>query len=482
MREFWYRGFSILSIAFILMMTIFQNMLFPLGVSAAELNQSGIVDSFHMKQTELRHGDRTKIEVTYSDKNDMMKSGDTLTLQVPENLETFKGTTIPLNNDQGTNFGSCEISQGQVVCTFNDTVEELNNVRGSFYFMVQAGSVSAGTTEEYETNLGTNLAKQPYSITAPEGGTSPGVFFYKTGDMQPSNPHHVRWFLNANLKKEYLNDDIIIKDRIGQGQEIKEDSFRITVDYWNGNAFSLTKKEFEDRGFGKITIHDNTNFDVVIYKDKASANAFSIAYKTAITDAGESIDLFKNEYELAYQVLNQDRVEKTDTFTVENIDQGGESEGDFPPAGTVRLFKTVSGNEEIPLSGVKFNVYKQDDTLVAEDKVTGEDGKVEVSNLQPGSYYAQEIEAPEYVEFDQNKRIPFMIKSGVEQGIEIPVQNQIKTTSVDVEKMWKGDETEKVTVNLLADGEKVADVELSDKNNWKHTFTELPVVHDIKDE
>ncbi|RFA32774.1 hypothetical protein CAI16_17080 [Virgibacillus dokdonensis] len=56
------------------------------------------------------------------------------------------------------------------------------------------------------------------------------------------------------------------------------------------------------------------------------------------------------------------------------------------------------------------------------------------------------------------------------------------TTSVDVEKVWKGDETEKVTVDLLADGEKVADVELSDKNNWKHTFTELPVVHDIKDE
>ncbi|CAM2916908.1 Cna B-type domain-containing protein [Erysipelothrix tonsillarum] len=56
------------------------------------------------------------------------------------------------------------------------------------------------------------------------------------------------------------------------------------------------------------------------------------------------------------------------------------------------------------------------------------------------------------------------------------------TTSVDVKKEWIGEKQESVTVNLLADGEKVDSVELNEGNNWKHTFEDLQVVHDITDE
>src|SRR5699024_2878016 len=55
-------------------------------------------------------------------------------------------------------------------------------------------------------------------------------------------------------------------------------------------------------------------------------------------------------------------------------------------------------------------------------------------------------------------------------------------TTVSVEKQWKGKQQDEVTVNLLADGKKVDEITLSDENEWKHTFTDLPVVNDIKDE
>lgn len=55
-------------------------------------------------------------------------------------------------------------------------------------------------------------------------------------------------------------------------------------------------------------------------------------------------------------------------------------------------------------------------------------------------------------------------------------------TSVDVEKKWIGTEGENITVNLLADGEKIKDVVLSSANNWKHTFSDLPTVNDVTDE
>lgn len=50
-------------------------------------------------------------------------------------------------------------------------------------------------------------------------------------------------------------------------------------------------------------------------------------------------------------------------------------------------------------------------------------------------------------------------------------------TKVDVEKVWKGQAQEAVTIHLLADGEKVETVELSEENNWKHTFNSLPLVN-----
>src|SRR5699024_12765644 len=55
-------------------------------------------------------------------------------------------------------------------------------------------------------------------------------------------------------------------------------------------------------------------------------------------------------------------------------------------------------------------------------------------------------------------------------------------TTVDVEKVWKGEKQDSVTIHLLADGEKVEEVVLSEDTDWKHTFTDLPVVYDITDE
>src|SRR5699024_11816964 len=56
------------------------------------------------------------------------------------------------------------------------------------------------------------------------------------------------------------------------------------------------------------------------------------------------------------------------------------------------------------------------------------------------------------------------------------------TTKVTVDKVWKGEAEDEVTIHLLADGDKVDEVTLSEGNDWTHTFTDLPVVHDIKDE
>src|SRR5699024_8827440 len=57
------------------------------------------------------------------------------------------------------------------------------------------------------------------------------------------------------------------------------------------------------------------------------------------------------------------------------------------------------------------------------------------------------------------------------------------TIEIPVEKVWEGPkvETKPVTINLLTDGEKEADLELSEANDWKGSFENL-AIYDSKGE
>src|SRR5699024_2758155 len=52
------------------------------------------------------------------------------------------------------------------------------------------------------------------------------------------------------------------------------------------------------------------------------------------------------------------------------------------------------------------------------------------------------------------------------------------TTEVAVEKVWEGKVQDSVTIKLLANGIEVDAVDLSDLNDWQHTFTNLPIEND----
>ena len=63
-------------------------------------------------------------------------------------------------------------------------------------------------------------------------------------------------------------------------------------------------------------------------------------------------------------------------------------------------------------------------------------------------------------------------------GYTITNTHEVKKTSIDVEKVWKNTSNPPeidVIIKLLADGEEVKSLALNEGNNWKGTFTDLPV-------
>ncbi|PFH75876.1 hypothetical protein COI61_18760, partial [Bacillus cereus] len=456
------------------MLTIGQSLV-PIIANAKEVNTIGLVDSFKLDKSDLQSGELTKITVNFSEKNGIkLQPGDTLTLALPPELNGLN-TTFDLGD-----YGTCKVTSGTVVCTFNDKVDTHQNIRGYLNFRVQATSAGTGEKKEFETNLGTNLEKQTVTITGPSGGggTDPGKqpFFYKTGDMLSGKDNEVRWFLNINLNKEELSRDIVVSDSLQEGQILNKDSFRISVDNYLGRQ-SLSLQDFESKGYGKITFTSDTAFKVLLYRDKARLAAFSISYTSTITEAGKKQEFFKNDYTIDYQVLYKDPVSESGSYQVENMAAGGGAEGELPSKGTLRIVKHLAGNEEKVIPNVSFKLYKESGEQVGNEYKTNEKGIIEILNLQPGKYYVQEVSAPDYVDFDPQEKISFEVKSGSVNGVKLPISNKVKTTFIAGTKTWNDNNTSDrpttIKVDLLQNDQVIKTEEVSEATGWKYTFKDL---------
>ncbi|MGG2932716.1 Cna B-type domain-containing protein [Bacillus pacificus] len=467
---------SIFSIIMIFMFTIGQSLL-PIVANAQELNTAGIVDSFKIDKTDLYVGQRTKVTVNFSEKDGLkLKPGDTLTLTLPPEL---KGLNTEFLLDD---YGTCKVTAGTVVCTFNDKVSTHQNIKGYLNFFIEAANVGTDEKKEIETNFGTNVDKQSVTITGPSsgGGTDPGKppFFYKTGDMNSGKSDEVRWFLNINLAKEELSRDIVVTDNLQEGQTLNKDSFYIIVDDHIGRR-SLTLQELEKQGYGTITFTGDKSFKVVLNKDKARLASFSIGYTSTITEAGKKQDFFKNDYTIDYQVLNGEPVTESGTHPVENMTAGGGAEGNVTPRGTLKIVKHIEGDEEKVIPNVSFKLYKEPNEQVGDVYTTDEKGIIEIPNLQPGKYYVKEVSAPDYIDFDPQAKVNFEVKSDAVNGVKLLIPNKVKTTSIAGTKTWK-DDNEKdrpssIKVDLLQNGKVVDTKEVTAADGWKYKFDNLTV-------
>ncbi|MGE7915912.1 SpaA isopeptide-forming pilin-related protein [Lysinibacillus xylanilyticus] len=442
----------------------------PVG-KAREHSNTGLLDSVKIAKTDLSYGEQTSVHVAFSEKSDVkLKTGDTITMTLPYELKGFN-TTIKLED-----YGSCDVTSGQVVCTFNSKVEERESITGYFNFSILGTNVEAGITKTVHTNFGTDLSEQAVTITHPTGSNTPGVFFYKSGDIIPEKADEVRWFLNFNLKKEYLDSDIVLQDTSKGGQQIQKESFRIQTSGNLGDQH-LTPEEFYSKGYGYVSFTSDNSFNVVIKQGYASLTSFTVSYKTTITAEGVNEKYLKNEYDLTYKVNNQDEVHEKNVEQVKNISASGWAEGVLPEKGTLRILKHIDGHTEQVIPGVQFKVFSSDGQQIGDKYTTDEKGIVEVPNLKTGDYYVQEISAPEYVTFDANKKIPFKIEASATNGVELPISNSLKKTSVEGTKTWSNDREQdrpsEIKVDLLKDDKVIATKTVKAEDDWKYNFNDL---------
>ena len=272
----------------------------------------------------------------------------------------------------------------------------------------------------------------------------------------------------------------------------------------NGSQWeNATADDKENRGpQWKLRSKDNNNnsdpgentFDFT-YTDKNTRRSFTfplenlepddgyyISYYVEINGGFKNMDSFTNQAKLVGDVIAKELKEK-----VYSVSEAGGSLNDSQYF-NIKILKTDENGK--PLQGAKFKIVNTANKYT-EILTSGGDGIAELKDVSKANYTVEETEAPEGYEKDST--IYPITKEDLEASkakgstYTLTIKNEKKevkkkSTSFSVEKRWVLDpalatnKPEKVTVSVLKNGVKDDNltVELSQANDWKASFSNLP--------
>lgn len=215
----------------------------------------------------------------------------------------------------------------------------------------------------------------------------------------------------------------------------------------SGNTNVSKTFEFQ-LAFGEVTVKkvDSDNQDIVIKgaeftikNDKGEVAAVIITDENGIA----SSKLLPGKYTIeetkapeGYLIVNGQQEFTIEEGQTESVSLLFTNKKDL---GTVILTKVDTDDETKTLSGVGYELYDEALNKI-DDFTTGEDGKITVDGLVPGTYFFIETKAQEgYVE--NSDRIYFTIESNQETPLEITAKNTKIKGSIEITKVDENEKT-----------------------------------------
>ncbi|HEL0504353.1 TPA: Cna B-type domain-containing protein [Streptococcus equi subsp. zooepidemicus] len=481
---------KIVSIVLLLLLTLSASL-----PKVRATNISDNITSLTVASSSLRDGERTTVKVAFDDKKQKIKAGDTIEVTWPTSGNVYIqgfNKTIPLNI-RGVDVGTLEVTLDKAVFTFNQNIETMHDVSGWGEFEITVRNVTQTTTETTGTTtvrVGNHTAT--INVTKPEAGTGTSSFYYKTGDMQPDDTDHVRWFLLINNNKEWVADTVTVEDDIQGGQTLDMSSFDITVSGYRNERFVGEKalEEFRQKfPYSTITADDKTgHIHVSLDKDDASKNTVNVAYKTKITDYDQKE--FANNSKIWYQILYKDQVSGQESnHQVANVNANGGVDVSRYTSFTVKKIWNDKENQD----------GKRPKTITVQ--LYANDQKVNDKTIELSDTNSWQASFGKLDKYDsQNQKITYSVKevtvpTGYQSQVEgdsgagFTITNTYTPEMISItgQKTWDdkenqdGKRPDQITVRLLANNVATGDVTTASvKTGWKYTFTNLPKYKDGK--
>ena len=162
--------------------------------------------------------------LTFPDSQNI-NAGDTLTLDLPKELELTTKLEFPILHSSGQVVGNAvtDPATGKVKITFTDYFSKNpQNKVMSLKYSVRPNANTWKDSGKYTFKFG----NETYNVTYEKYVGVPGDYEYKVGYQDKQNPKRIKWRVLLNADQDKLDNLVITDDFSDHGQVLVEDSFR----------------------------------------------------------------------------------------------------------------------------------------------------------------------------------------------------------------------------------------------------------------
>ena len=416
-----------------------------------------------------------------------VKSGDKTEIELGNNFKVLEMDTVDLLDPSGQKVATATVDnqRKKITVTYTDYPEKMAHVTGSLRFFVRVDHQVVKDQKTLDFNLSINGVSKPFGkieykgVNPGENPPTPEVFS-KWGWTNSDDKLKLTYTLNINQGHTALHN-IDIKDQLAfTDGKIKADSVNIHTGTWRisdeDGAYHLRDTTNVTKDYSPVVSADGQSLTVHIgdlapeqgmtirydvYLDKVPV--INTAYKNHATMTATEVEEQTKDAVILYQFLEGNFNGEKYSFTIHKKGENGQA-----------------------LAGATFAVTADDTGEQVGIITTDEDGVGTITGLIKQAYTVQEIQAPTgYILSEE----PIKISKddfGNDLAISRDVVNQKEKTSISSQKTWNDNDNQdgkrpsKITVNLLANGVKVASKEVKPDatGNWTYHFDNLDVVDD----
>lgn len=428
-----------------------------------------------------------QVEANFVLPNGRVKKGDQTVIQLGDDFKVFETDTIDLLDPSGQKVATATVDDQRkvITVTYTDYPERMANVTGKlrFFARVDHQVVKGQKTLDFTLTIdkkvisGGNIDYK--GVNPGENPPTPEVFS-KWGWTNSDNKLKLTYTLNINQGHTALHN-IDIKDQLAfTDGKIKADSINIHTGTWQidneDGAYHLRDTTNVTKNYSPVVSADGRSLTVHI-GDLAPEQGMTVRYDVYLDKVPAINTSFKNNAsmtateikeqnkvaDILYQFLDGDFNGEKYSFTIHKKGENGQA-----------------------LAGAVFAVTADDTGEQVGTIETDENGVGTITGLIKQAYTVQEIQAPTgYVLSEE----PIKISKddfGNDLAISRDLVNQKEKTSVSGQKTWNDNDNQdgkrpsKITVNLLANGVKVASKEVKPDatGTWAYHFDNLDVVDD----
>ena len=428
-----------------------------------------------------------QVEANFVLPNGRVKAGDQTIIQLGDDFKVFETDTIDLLDPSGQKVATATVDEQRkiITVTYTDYPERMANVTGKlrFFARVDHQVVKGQKTLDFTLTVDKNVisgGKIDYK------GVNPGEYpptpevFSKWGWTNSDDKLKLTYTLNINQGHTALHN-IDIKDQLAfTDGKIKADSVNIHTGTWQidneDGAYHLRDTTNVTKNYSPVVSADGQSLTVHIgdlapeqgmtirydvYLDKVPA--INTSYKNNAKMTATEVQEQNKVADILYQFLDGDFNGEKYSFTIHKKGENGQA-----------------------LAGAVFAVIADDTGVQVGTITTDEKGTGTITGLIKQAYTVQEIQAPTgYVLSEEPIKVS-REDFGNDLAISREVVNKKEKTSISGQKTWNdndnhdGKRPSKITVNLLANGTKVASKEVKPdaEGNWLYQFDNLDVVDD----